>query len=404
MKNSVRQKEGNYAMSLETFNFIRKCYSNKLGQSLEEIVDSLQPMCEYIAFTEEQQCIQGQQLKFDIQKQVQEIRINQQIDINDNKKEPFLKDYNLKRDNVKEQISHDNYLKLKNIFPLKKLYTRKPWHLPDIYEGEMDFFGGRSGYGIYHWPRIENSYEGFWYLQQQSGYGYHRWSEGKYCIGHWKSGKCSTYGVLKFPDGNKYDGEFKENMIQEGFARYDFATQDWYEGNFVNNVREGFGVYYQKSTGQTYKGEWLNNTMHGQGVLISKDGDETEAIFANGAIQTQLRFTPANRNNNYNNQNQNQRMDSQFMAQPQNPCNSLESLINKLPEIDQYSLKYTEVTLEDGRIEKQLFYDDNREQFKKVIDFNDKNIINDDNHILWKLKLPQVRTWEEYDAITGINQ
>jgi hypothetical protein len=68
------------------------------------------------------------------------------------------------------------------------------------------------------------------------------------------------YGVLKWRDGKKY------------------------EGNFVNDKREGQGTFMW-ADGRKYIGEWKAGKQHGIGTYISKDGVQRRGQWVNGRKQ-----------------------------------------------------------------------------------------------------------------------
>ena len=50
--------------------------------------------------------------------------------------------------------------------------------------------------------------------------------------------KFRGHGVLTFPDGDKYDGKWK-NGKADGLGVYTFATGTQYKGQFKNGLAEG---------------------------------------------------------------------------------------------------------------------------------------------------------------------
>jgi hypothetical protein len=46
----------------------------------------------------------------------------------------------------------------------------------------------------------------------------------------------------------------------------------WFTGTLVNNKREGFGKY-EFPNGNVYEGEWKNNSIHGRGIMNYKSGN-----------------------------------------------------------------------------------------------------------------------------------
>ena len=52
--------------------------------------------------------------------------------------------------------------------------------------------------------------------------------------------------MLKFSDGNEYDGEFVENECH-GKGKYKFNDRREFEGQWENNMMKGFGTLKVKS-------------------------------------------------------------------------------------------------------------------------------------------------------------
>lgn len=64
-------------------------------------------------------------------------------------------------------------------------------------------------------------------------------------------------GLFTWPDGRKYEGEYK------------------------NDKKCGFGVFYWPD-GRIYRGEWLEGKQHGRGEYTSKKGTVREGVWENG--------------------------------------------------------------------------------------------------------------------------
>ena len=75
------------------------------------------------------------------------------------------------------------------------------------------------------------------------------WNNGAtYYKGQFKNGKKGPKGLMKFGEGNVYEGEFKDNSLHG-------------KGKLTNDTRM-----------MCYDGEWKQNKMHGQGVYKWHDG------------------------------------------------------------------------------------------------------------------------------------
>lgn len=117
-------------------------------------------------------------------------------------------------------------------------------------------------------------------------------------------GDCfSTQSVMIFPDGGKYEGDFK-NGLRHGYGLMAFNTSDRYKGDWKNGVPDGNGSlfynegeYYEgefknglrhgtgtitSPTDNRYTGEWQQDLPHGNGTITYKSGSSFEGSFVNG--------------------------------------------------------------------------------------------------------------------------
>ncbi|XP_076579653.1 alsin isoform X2 [Chaetodon auriga] len=90
--------------------------------------------------------------------------------------------------------------------------------------------------------------------------------------GRWLAGKPNGRGVLKWPDGRKYTGSFK-NGLEDGFG--DFVApnktlnkNDHYQGQWKDGKMHGLGTYSYAS-GEVYDGSFQDSMRHGHGMLRS---------------------------------------------------------------------------------------------------------------------------------------
>lgn len=87
-------------------------------------------------------------------------------------------------------------------------------------------------------------------------------------------------GVLNFPDGEKYVGEFKTGQIY-GYGKLTWPDGAYYEGRFVNGLRHGHGKDVP-SLGGRYIGDFKNDMFNGWGTLTYRNGSVYVGEFKDG--------------------------------------------------------------------------------------------------------------------------
>ncbi|WP_163336947.1 MORN repeat-containing protein [Desulfopila sp. IMCC35008] len=95
------------------------------------------------------------------------------------------------------------------------------------------------------------------------------------------SGDCQNgRGAMTFPNGEKYVGEWKENVV-EGQGTYTWPNGQKYEGKFENGVVKGQGTHTWLD-GQRYVGEWKEGKKNGQGTRTFPDGKKYAEVWEMG--------------------------------------------------------------------------------------------------------------------------
>ena len=80
-------------------------------------------------------------------------------------------------------------------------------------------------------------------------------------------------GILYYPDGDYYLGDFKKDK-KEGFGMYyQNETKNYIIGQFSNNKINGLGIYHFVEEGNLYKGEFKDDFMEGYGEYFYSDGN-----------------------------------------------------------------------------------------------------------------------------------
>ena len=82
--------------------------------------------------------------------------------------------------------------------------------------------------------------------------------EGEY-EGEKEKGKPNGKGKMKWQNGGKFEGVWKEGEMKEGRVS---LGESWYEGEMKGGVRSGKGVM-RYWNGGGYEGEWVNDMREG---------------------------------------------------------------------------------------------------------------------------------------------
>jgi len=99
--------------------------------------------------------------------------------------------------------------------------------------------------------------------------------------GEWKNGekwRPNGLGVMTYPDGHKYVGEYKDGL-ENGQGTYTWSDGRKYVGEFKDGKQNGQGTYIYHD-GRKYEGEWkVGREWNGTGY--NKNG-EIVVRFVNG--------------------------------------------------------------------------------------------------------------------------
>eukprot|EP00592_Proboscia_alata_P023975 CAMPEP_0194446756 /NCGR_PEP_ID=MMETSP0176-20130528/128620_1 /TAXON_ID=216777 /ORGANISM="Proboscia alata, Strain PI-D3" /LENGTH=350 /DNA_ID=CAMNT_0039273515 /DNA_START=44 /DNA_END=1096 /DNA_ORIENTATION=+ len=110
------------------------------------------------------------------------------------------------------------------------------------YNGEIDTSGKRHGRGIMKWDNGD-VYDGEWKGNKKHGKGILRRGHGVEYDGEWKGNKKHGKGILRWNDGGEYDGEWKGNMRHgKGILRWNDGKLDM--KLYKNNLHIGDGAQW----------------------------------------------------------------------------------------------------------------------------------------------------------------
>ncbi|MGB5685814.1 MAG: hypothetical protein WBM35_08385 [Candidatus Electrothrix sp.] len=113
------------------------------------------------------------------------------------------------------------------------------------------------GKGILTWPD-GNEYSGDWIEGKRHGSGKFVWKNGTQYIGDWRDDKSTGKGTYTWIDRDekKYIGDMKEDKFHGNGVMF-YTSGDKYSGSWSNGKRHGKGTYTFQD-GTTYKGIWEN--------------------------------------------------------------------------------------------------------------------------------------------------
>ena len=142
-----------------------------------------------------------------------------------------------------------------------------------IYKGSFNFNGKKEGFGILI-DSSGNKYIGEWKNDLFHGLGILLSKNGDFYQGDFIKGKMEGSGVF-YSSQCKYNyiGEFLENKF-DGKGKITYEGHDlynYYEGNFSEGYKHGSGNLVYKD-GSCYKGNFDKNNFEGNGIFIFSDG------------------------------------------------------------------------------------------------------------------------------------
>jgi len=100
--------------------------------------------------------------------------------------------------------------------------------------------------------------------------------------GEFRDGKKQGKGVYVWANGDKFEGDFASDQVS-GKGRWEFASGDIYIGEVVNAIMVGKGVLVAKN-GDKYEGLFADGRPHGQGVYVFANGDKFEGSMVAGKM------------------------------------------------------------------------------------------------------------------------
>jgi len=91
--------------------------------------------------------------------------------------------------------------------------------------------------------------------------------------------KREGFGVLTWPDGRRYEGEFKNGMF-DGHACMTWPDGRSYTGQYQANKKHGVGVFSWPD-GRRYSGHWHQGRREGRGMYTNAKGEMRHGYWEN---------------------------------------------------------------------------------------------------------------------------
>ena len=136
-----------------------------------------------------------------------------------------------------------------------------------------------DGKGTYYFNTGE-WYQGEWKNNQRNGQGTNYFADGEKYVGNWKDNERHGYGTHNYVDGKsktgmwelgRYVGTGNNNYgcisgnCDNGFGVFRWPDGEKYVGNFKDKKRTGKGINYWPD-GRIFEGVWVNDKMNGFGT------------------------------------------------------------------------------------------------------------------------------------------
>lgn len=151
------------------------------------------------------------------------------------------------------------------------------------YDGELNEKGERHGFGRALLPNGDE-YDGDYKNGKRHGYGKYMFVNGKARYeGEYENGKKSGRGKCWYPDGSVYEGTWAEGL-RNGFGVYTYANGDRYEGLWEDGRKHGQGEYIYKHQGIRYRGNWSDGEFQDHGKLITSSYTYTGTFSGEGPV------------------------------------------------------------------------------------------------------------------------
>ena len=111
--------------------------------------------------------------------------------------------------------------------------------------------------------------------------------DGMIYVGDVQYGEPNGQGMMTFPNGDYYIGEWKDGYFH-GEGTYYWEDGEKTEGTFIIGKQNGYGIYTW-SNGNRYEGMFKDDMFHGMGTIYYTNGETKSGEWANGVyVETSI--------------------------------------------------------------------------------------------------------------------
>ena len=143
----------------------------------------------------------------------------------------------------------------------------------DTYRGLLDDNAKREGHGTYVSERLSTKSICEWSDSQRQGKGLILFPSGMTYEGNFDKNMIEGSGTLTLIDGTIYIGQFERGLFNGRGTLKEAISEKVYVGKFVNGMKNGNGEETYPD-GTKYVGEFKQGKRSGQGTLFKKKNDE----------------------------------------------------------------------------------------------------------------------------------
>lgn len=110
-----------------------------------------------------------------------------------------------------------------------------------------------------------------------------RYADGTVFVGDVINGKSTGKGVLRFGNGDRYEGDVNKAFEMDGRGTYSFKDGRVYQGEVKRDAMNGKGILTH-TDGNIYGGDFQDGEFHDHGVFKFSNGDSYDGQFERGLM------------------------------------------------------------------------------------------------------------------------